>query len=198
MNSNLVNAIPGAAVMTFLILLAMHTLIGMQPAAIGERRISPPLIFAPQVQERDVIVDEPPPERIDKVEPSPPLTPPTDLPPGTPTIRVPDGPVLPRPEDQVVLHGLAQDGPLVAMVRVQPTYPVGQAQRGIEGYVVVEFDVLPDGTVSDVRVLESSSRGFERAAIEAASKFRYMARVVNGVPQLTAGVRYRFRFEMDN
>jgi len=197
MNANLVSALPGAAAMTFLILLAMHALIGLQPAGLTETRDPPPLIFTPQVEERDIVTDEPPPDRINEVEPPPPLTPPQEVSPGTPTIAVPKGPPLPRPDDQVVFHGLAQDGPLVVMVRVQPTYPVGQIQRGIEGYVVVEFDVLPDGTVGNIRVIESSSRAFERSAIEAASRFRYKARVVDGVPQLTTGVRYRFRFEMD-
>jgi protein TonB len=70
--------------------------------------------------------------------------------------------------------------------------------RGIEGWVTVQFDVLPDGTVGNVTVIESSNRSFERSAIQAAGRFRFKARVVDGVPQTSTGVQYRFRFELDN
>ena len=67
----------------------------------------------------------------------------------------------------------------------------------LEGWVVVEFDVSGSGTVENVRVIESSHRVFERAAVRAAERFRYRPRVVDGVPQPTRGVRNRFRFEME-
>ena len=89
------------------------------------------------------------------------------------------------------------DGPLVALVRVQPSYPARAQARELEGYAVVEFTVLPDGTTTGHRIVESSHTVFEVPSIRAAERFRYKPRVVDGVPQATRGVRNVFRFEMD-
>ena len=63
--------------------------------------------------------------------------------------------------------------------------------------MTVRFDVNADGTVSNVTVMDSSSHVFERAAIKAARKFRFKARVVDGVPQPSYGLQNRFVFKME-
>ena len=89
------------------------------------------------------------------------------------------------------------DGPLVALVRVEPTYPARPRAQGLEGFVIVQFDVLADGTVSNVSIVESSSRLFEAAAARAAMRFRFKPRVVDGVALTTSGIQNLFRFEME-
>lgn len=96
------------------------------------------------------------------------------------------------------LGSVMQDGPLVALVRVSPVYPVRATEQGLEGYVDVQFDITRDGTVTNVSVIASSHRLFEKAAISAAKKFRFKARVVDGVPKPSYGVRNRFRFKMEH
>ncbi|MGI9220631.1 MAG: energy transducer TonB [Woeseiaceae bacterium] len=197
MFSNFVTAIPAAGVMTALIILGMQALISMQPMVIDDRprHKLDVFILEPRKEELHTLRFEP--NRIDEPPTAPPLTPQQDfdITSATPPISV--GAPVPRETVNRLAGPIIQDGPLAAIVRVQPTYPSSQSARGIEGYVVVEFDVLPDGTVGNVVVLESSSEAFERSAIQAASRFRYKARVVSGEPQLTSGVRYRFRFKMD-
>jgi protein TonB len=98
-------------------------------------------------------------------------------------------------------HGsgpIIQDGPLVALVRVSPTYPSRAQQSGLEGWVLVEFDVLPSGVVANVRILDSSDRIFENAARNAAERFRFKPRIIGGVAQETNGVQNLFRFQMQN
>ena len=70
--------------------------------------------------------------------------------------------------------------------------------RNLEGYVIVEYDVLTNGTVANVRVVESSSSIFERAAMNAAKRFRYKARVVDGVAQVSRGIHTKISFHMDD
>ncbi|RMF07705.1 MAG: TonB family protein, partial [Alphaproteobacteria bacterium] len=41
----------------------------------------------------------------------------------------------------------AQDRDVLPIVRVEPIYPQRAASRGIEGYVILEFTVLPSGEV---------------------------------------------------
>lgn len=197
MTSNFATAIPAGGAMTALIILAMHALISMQPIVIDDRPRHQlgSISYEPRDEELHTIEEKP--RRIDEAPPAPPLTPQQDFDITSPPSPIPVGAPVPRQTTDRLAGPIIQDGPLVAIVRVQPTYPSVQSARGIEGFVVVEFDVLPDGSVGNVIVLESSSSAFERSAIQAASRFRYKAQVVNGVPQLTSGVRYRFRFKMD-
>ncbi len=113
-----------------------------------------------------------------------------------PGMRIPTGEVT-HPRKGVETLAILLDGPLIAVVPVEPAYPPSASSRNLEGFVTVRFDVNPDGTVTNVTVVESSSQLFERAAIKAARKFRFKARVVDGVPQPSYGLQNRFVFKME-
>ena len=81
---------------------------------------------------------------------------------------------------------------------MEPRYPMEALLRRLEGTVLFESDVAANGTVSQARVVESSSRVFENAALAAAKRFRYKPRVVDGVAVPVSGVRYQFRFELSD
>lgn len=196
MFANFATAITSSTAVTLALLYVMNLLIGIQPGAVVE--VADPWEVT--------WVRVPPPE--DPPVPAPPkrIVEPVDLPP-TPTmtntnpeltgITVPRVlPITPR-EGYRAIPGLVPDGPLVAMVRVRPVYPVPAAQRDLSGFVVVQFDVLTDGTVSNVAIVESSDRVFERSSIRAAYKMRFKPEVIDGVPQVSTGVHYRFTFEME-
>lgn len=90
------------------------------------------------------------------------------------------------------------EGEYLPIVKVQPVYPRRALARGIEGYVVVEFTVTRTGSVRDVHVVESKPPGvFDRVAVEAARKFRYKPRVVDGQPIDVPGVRNRITFRIE-
>lgn len=101
-------------------------------------------------------------------------------------------------EMQGVDLSLTSDGEYLPLVRMEPVYPRRAQERGIEGWVTVEFTVTADGTVADPFVLEAEPENiFNRAALKAVLKFKYKPMVVNGVPQDVEGVRTRFVFQMD-
>lgn len=89
------------------------------------------------------------------------------------------------------------DGPLVNIFKVYPAYPATAAARGLEGSVLVRYDVTTTGAVANVVVLESTSQIFNKAAIAAAYRFKYKPRTVDGIPYETVGLRNLFRFEME-
>ncbi|MBN1378610.1 MAG: TonB family protein [Gammaproteobacteria bacterium] len=92
----------------------------------------------------------------------------------------------------------AGEGDYLPIVKVLPIYPRRALSRGIEGYVIVEFMVTKLGTTQDIKVVEAQPPGyFERAAIQAASKFKYKPKVINGEPMDVAGVRNKITFEME-
>jgi len=95
--------------------------------------------------------------------------------------------------------GAPTDGDYLPLVRIQPQYPRRAAERGVEGYAIVELTVTPNGTTQDIQVVEAEPSGyFERAAIRAAEKFKYKPKVVNGEPIEVNGVRYLFTFELED
>lgn len=90
------------------------------------------------------------------------------------------------------------DGEYLPIVKVAPVYPRRALSRGIEGYVIVEFTVTKQGSVRDPIVVEANPPDiFNRAALDAALKFKYKPRVVNGEPTEVAGVQNRITFQID-
>jgi TonB family protein len=75
-----------------------------------------------------------------------------------------------------------------------PKFPAATRNRNIDGWVELEFTVLPDGTTGEIVVTNSSPRRtFDNAAINAVAQWRYKPVMRDGkpVPQ-RAAVRIRF------
>lgn len=184
------------AITTFGLLSLMHALIALQPGAASEPRLRFGIDFVRVRAPEEVRTNEisRPDESLKKVETVPARVA-SELS-GDLAIGMPASPP-PVPEDSQSTTTLRMtDGPLVAIVRVQPVYPAVAEVRGLEGWVLVQFDVLADGRVAHAFVVESSSRIFEKAALGAAYKFRYKPRITDGTPVATKGIQNLFRFEM--
>jgi TonB family protein len=60
--------------------------------------------------------------------------------------------------------------------RIEPKYPVGAARAGTEGSVVLKFDVIGDGSVTNVEVVNAKpAHIFDKAAVTALKQWRYKA-----------------------
>jgi bla regulator protein blaR1 len=94
-------------------------------------------------------------------------------------------------------QGDAERAEFLPVVRVAPIYPAQAAQQRLEGRVIVEFTVTETGTVADVTVVQSSDPIFEQSAIDAAMRFRYRPRIVNGEPVRVPGVRNVFTYVLE-
>ncbi len=89
------------------------------------------------------------------------------------------------------------DQDVVPLVRVDPEYPPRAKQRGIEGWVDVEFTISPVGTVQNAFVIGAEpSTIFNRAALRAIRKWKYNPKIEGGVPVARPGMQVRIRFEM--
>jgi len=92
----------------------------------------------------------------------------------------------------------ASDGEYLPIVKVAPLYPESAAERGIEGYVLLEFTVTETGATADPVVIESQPSGiFDDAAKKAVLKFKYKPRVENGKPMRVEHVRHVITFKLD-
>ncbi|WMS86624.1 energy transducer TonB [Pleionea litopenaei] len=91
----------------------------------------------------------------------------------------------------------ASDGEYLPIVKVAPIYPRRALARGIEGFVILEFTVTPQGTVVDPKVVRAEPEGiFNQAAIDAAKKFKYKPRVIDGKAVSVPGVQNQITFKM--
>jgi periplasmic protein TonB len=90
------------------------------------------------------------------------------------------------------------DRDAVPLVRIEPDYPMQARQRGIEGWVVVEFTISTAGTVKDANVVASEpGTVFDRAAVNAVRKWKYNPKVVDGKPVERSGMKVRLDFNME-
>jgi len=192
------SAITSGTLVTLALLYAMQGLINLQPGAESDiprphfvdwihlaRDETPPPPREPEITKEDLTTAPTPPARL----------------PGDKSgagFHIPVRPAGPGPVDTRLDRIRDPDGPLISIVRVQPTYPANAEVRGLEGWVDVRFDVLTNGQVANIVVTASSDRVFEKAAVRAARKFRFRAPVVDGVPQIASNIDYRFRFEMND
>lgn len=95
------------------------------------------------------------------------------------------------------LQGAGADRDAVPLVRIEPEYPMRAEQRGIEGWVVVQFTITKAGTIKNPRV-HSSHPGtiFDRAALQAVRKWKYNAKIEGGVPVEQHGIKIHLAFEL--
>jgi protein TonB len=89
------------------------------------------------------------------------------------------------------------DGEYLPIVKVAPIYPRRALERGITGTCLVEYTVTTSGTVRDVSVVpgECEQSVFERPSIDAAYRFKYKPRVIDGEPVEVTRVWNRFHYE---
>jgi protein TonB len=89
------------------------------------------------------------------------------------------------------------DGEYLPIVKVAPIYPRRALARGIEGTCLVKYSVTTLGTVKDVEVVSGQCADpiFEHPSIEAAKRFKYKPRVIDGTAVEVHGVYNMFHYE---
>ena len=90
------------------------------------------------------------------------------------------------------------EGDYLPIVKVAPIYPQRALSRSIEGYCVVQYVVTKKGTIREPFVVEDqcTSSLFHRASVQAALKFKYKPRVIDGQAIDVPGVQNKFTFEI--
>jgi protein TonB len=134
-----------------------------------------------------------PPKATPTVTPPPPESPVTVDTPRATDVYTPPSP--PAPPQAVADIGAAID--ISSKNMNPPKYPPAAFRAGIQGEVVLIVSVDASGNVTGVEVEKSSrNRDLDRAAMEAAKKWRFNPAVVNG--QKSAGrVRVPVNFALN-
>jgi TonB family protein len=78
-----------------------------------------------------------------------------------------------------------------------PVFPISARERGLSGWVDVQFLVKSDGVVSDVIITSAEPVGiFEQAAVDAVKKWRYKPMLRDG-HAVDQRARLRMKFALD-
>jgi protein TonB len=90
------------------------------------------------------------------------------------------------------------EGDYLPIVKVAPIYPNRALTRGVEGYCVVQYTVTRLGTTKDPFVVpdQCTSTLFHRASVNAALKFKYKPRIMDGEAVEVPGVQNKFTYEI--
>ena len=91
------------------------------------------------------------------------------------------------------------DSDTVPVVRVEPQYPLRAEERGIEGWVELEFTISAQGTVKNAKVMRSKPKGvFDRSALRAVKKWKYNPKIDDGVAVERPGIMVRLTFDLED
>ena len=83
------------------------------------------------------------------------------------------------------------------VVRVEPQYPSSARKNLIEGWVTIQFDIKPDGSTTNVTVLDSKPKTiFDDAARTAVRGWKYRPRTIRGDTQTVRGQTARLQFRL--
>ncbi len=111
------------------------------------------------------------------------------LPGPKPTVRIP------KPDRRTEPPAAEAIGNFVApVIKYPPQYPEGCRSRGLEGDVIVQFDVTPEGSVVNVVIVQSPHTCFNGAVRRTVAKWKYPPAAKNGRPGMRYGVVERFQF----
>ncbi|MEX2481023.1 MAG: energy transducer TonB [Gammaproteobacteria bacterium] len=192
-----------AALVTLSLFWVMHYLIATADRTLDESKRGSLLDFvrikrAEEVERRQIKPKRPPPPK------EPPPEPPTpkldELKPSAEKMSISAVPV--QTDIDLAPGGFSLgvgEGDYLPIVKVAPIYPQRALSRGLEGTCIVEFTVSRSGTIRDARALpDQCDRAFEKASVDAALKFKYKPRVIDGQAVEVPGVRNKFTYRLED
>lgn len=110
------------------------------------------------------------------------------------SISVPQ--IASSPAGDLRLPDLSHSAVLVR-IKQQPEYPPAALRRGIEGRVVVEFDIDENGSVTNPRIMTSGSpKVFHRSVLKAIGGYQYEPFPLDGEAIVVQGMREEFHFKL--
>ncbi len=192
-----------AIVTTFALIFTMHQLIQANMGTPEEEELLKVADVVMPEQKIETQYDTRKPDKPDEPEQPPPEMPEPEY--DEPNMDDSINMSAPRASADLKIGGLGgafSEGDYLPIVKVQPQYPRRALQRGIEGYVIVEYTVTTNGSVRDPKVVEAFTADgnpttiFNRAAMKSALKYKYKPRVVDGQAVEVPGVKTKISFNM--
>lgn len=189
--------IPLAALVTFALFTVMRLLVIPDSFELEEESASVSISITREVRDESDAFERTRQQRPERLDNPPP--PPQRQTASRPNVQGVSGelPDFNLDVGATVDFGINPDRDAQPLVRIEPRYPERALQRGTEGWVLVQFDVTPEGTTINCEVIESEPPGmFDREACRAVDRWRYQPKIVDGNPAPRFGVQTRFDFQL--
>ncbi len=191
----IVLTLPIAFMATCLLLFFMHRLIYVETPAINEV-ITPTIagiLYVPPIIETRL--DQPKPTKASEPMVTPEIPKLTKTVTDDKIVAITQNYGYEAPVNESAIS-FSTDDNVVQQVMVPPQYPNTALNKGIEGYVDITFDVSPAGVTQNIRVMRASPEGvFEKAAIKAVQRWKYLPRDSADAKPVTMQERIRFSTE---
>ncbi len=183
--------LPGAAIITALLFLAMGMMIRQEAPPVVPVE-APNLSILAKLKPSDPTAKPPAREKLPE---APPIeikfTTPVDNPGQTIPIEKITGPIT---DGGFKMGDWTGTKPTITFA---PQYPENCRARNAEGVVMVEFDVTADGAVVNPRVVASENSCLDRAALSTISKWKFQPKTdSDGRPIPQRGLRQTFNFQL--
>lgn len=196
----LILGIPIAAVVTIALFLLMKFMITTDRSLEEETKPDVSIQIGRQVEETDLQQQQRQQQRPDQQEPPPP--PPAAPPQQTTRPNLAGVPIDTLSGQFGTGFDLNLDIPTDRQARVQVPgqvqYPRRAAQRGTEGYALLQFTVTAEGRAINVQCLEDDPPNtFCRAAERSIDSFRFQPQIRNGEPVSQDGYQYQMIFQLE-
>jgi protein TonB len=175
------SAVPIAAVITVFLFLVMQALVTSNEFDLGDEGASINISFLRQLQDTETQTAKKKPNRPEQEM-------------NSESVSTPDfgGP-------QFGAFSASTDADVLPIVKVPPQYPRRATQRGIEGWVLVEFTITETGAVINPVVIDADPPGiFNRSAMRTIVKWKYKPRIVGGKAVSRSGVQHLITYELEN
>lgn len=91
-------------------------------------------------------------------------------------------PAQKQDDDETPVNFVPYDDAPVVIGKIEPVYPEFAKRNKIQGTVILEAEVLKDGSVRDIRVRRGVGGGLDEAAIEAVRKVKFQPGKSSGQP----------------
>lgn len=99
----------------------------------------------------------------------------------------------------VGLGAPGEDQDVLPLFRIPPQYPRRAEERGLEGWVELEFTISKTGAVLNPIIVDSFPPNiFNRSATRALLKWKYKPKIEGGKPVQRPGVRVLITFELED
>jgi len=187
--------IPVAVVVTVALFLIMGALI-QGPIKLEEDKESLNLNITAQLQDTDIsqankefkrpTLDTPPPPPPATVDPS-----------NRPSLDGVQAEIPTIDANVNIGTGFNPDRDAQPLVRIPPQFPDRcQSRASSRETVFLEYDVTPDGTTTNIRVVDSTNSCFNRAASRSVERWKFQPKIVDNKAEWRRGVQTSIAFEL--
>lgn len=194
--ARLLFGLPGAAIVTAALFLIMSAMV-KQDAQLADEKDALSINITQQLKDTDLNNANKQFKRptLDTPPPPPPAT---NDPSNRPALNGVAAAIPKIDANLKIGTGFNPDRDAQPLVRIPPQYPERCMQSAkSEERVVVEFDVTPEGTTTNARVIDTTNSCLNREAIRSVERWKYQPKIVDNKAEWRRGVQTVVVFQLE-